>query len=697
VVFSCVILVSLLLGGCGDEPLDERAHPGPARGDVATVGGEPSRSILLVTLDTTRADVVGFEGGPAETPALDRLALEGVRFEYAYATAPMTLPSHASMMSGLYPAGHGVHENGRSVDRSMSLAAPRLRDLGYETAAFVSGFPLARQFGLARGFDHFDDAFVTTAAERTADRTTDAALAFLNASSGDQPLFVWVHYFDAHDPFEAPASFAARHPSNPYAAEVAFVDSEMSRLVEAFRSRVGERYAVVVVGDHGEGLGDHGEERHGNLLYDGVMRVPLVVAGPGISSRVVEQPASVRRVFHTVLDLAGEPSSDSLLENLDEIVLAEAMKPYLHYGWQPQVMAVTRRKIDGGWSVEKVIRSGERAEIYSLGDDRAEATDLVESRRPSPEVLARLREYPLPQSGPRKSEGPLSSEDSAKLAALGYVASSEPPTLRASAPHAREMTALFESLDRGAGLFSRERWAEAIAVYSDLAERDPNNLVVRLRLAVSNSLAGDRESAEDAFRAASEISPESFDRLRYEALHHCRFGDLERAAGMLDEILDQVKENVPALECLAEARMAVGLFPDAVEYLVRVTELRPTAVGPRLALGEAQMALGRTEVAIESFEVAEGLDRSSVAGYRLELGVLYLAAGRFAEARSALDAITEDHPDYAMVLFKRAQVAALLREPDWADRVRRALDRSTPLTRGLIEQERLFEGVDRSR
>ena len=682
----------LFVGGCGGGA-DAPEAGGDRIGGEAT--GARSRSILLVTLDTTRADVVGFEGGDAETSALDRLAVAGVRFENAYATAPMTLPSHTSMMSGLYPAGHGVHENGRAVSRSTSLAAVRLRDLGYETAAFVSGFPLARQFGLARGFDHFDDAFVTSAAERTAGETTAAALAYLQSSSGDRPLFLWLHYFDAHDPFEAPESFVRQHPENPYAAEVAYVDSEMSRAIDAFLRRVGEGdHAIVVVGDHGEGLGDHGEERHGNLLYDGVMRVPLVIAGSGIAPRAVPEPVSVRRVFQTVLSLAGEAQVESLLGPMEEIVLAEAMKPYLHYGWQPQVMAVSAREVDRRRVVEKVIRSGERAELYSLLEDRAERVDLIESRRPSQEVLARLREYPLPGNAPtRASDAPLSAEENAKLAALGYVASSEVPKLQPDAPHASEMIDLFEALDRGAGLFSRERWPEAIAVYRDLAERDPENLVVRLRLAVSNSLDGNRVAAEEAFRAAEAIDPDSLDRVRYEALHRCRFGELERAGAMLDGILDEVSENVPALECLAEARMASGHFPEAAELLESVTEMRPTAVGPRLALGHAQMALGRTEAAIESFETVERLDSQTVEGVRLELGVLYLAAGRYAEAGRTLDAIPVDHPEYPMVLFKRAQIAALLEEPDLADRVRAALEGASPLTRSLIEREQLFAGI----
>ncbi len=246
----------------------------------APVKVDPSApSILLVTLDTTRADSIGFESDAVETPALDALAARGVRFKQAFTTVPMTLPSHTSIMTGLYPSEHGIRENSRFLDEERSLLAERLRQEGYSTAAFISGYPLKRRFGLARGFDHYDDDMGKGNAERAAGPTTDQALAYLETKLRG-PVFVWVHYFDPHDPYAPPEPFASRYASAPYLGEIAYMDHELGRLIEAFERRLdGGESKIVVVGDHGEGLGDHGELFHGNLLYSGVMRVPLVVAG----------------------------------------------------------------------------------------------------------------------------------------------------------------------------------------------------------------------------------------------------------------------------------------------------------------------------------------------------------------------------------------------------------------------------------
>ncbi|MGH9381235.1 MAG: sulfatase, partial [Thermoanaerobaculia bacterium] len=300
------------------------------RGDRGAVA---KPSILLVTLDTTRADAIQPESGAVDTPVLAELAAGGVRFIQAYSTVPETLPAHASMFTGLYPAGHGVQENSRSLTEEHELLAERLAADGYRTAAFVSGAPLLRQFGLARGFHHYDDAFGGEAGERRADATTAAVLEHLEGE-GPGPLFLWVHYYDPHDPYDPPEPYRSRFADAPYLAEIAFMDQELGRLIEAFRAHVGPgEHRILVVGDHGEGLGDHGEALHGNLLYQGVMRVPLIVATNGIEPREEPRPVSIRRVFDTVAGWAQGEESPGLLSPAEEPVLAEAMRPFLQYGW----------------------------------------------------------------------------------------------------------------------------------------------------------------------------------------------------------------------------------------------------------------------------------------------------------------------------------------------------------------------------
>jgi len=380
IVQALALAGAAFLGACGKAPAPDASAARPA--------GRPS--ILLVTLDTTRADSIGPEAKGVETPAFDAVAARGVRFRQAYATAPETLPAHSSIMTGLYPAGHGVHENARFLSADHPVLAARLHDAGYRTAAFVSAFVLARRFGLARGFDLYDDDMPAGRAERTSRKTTDAALAAL-AAEPDEPLFFWVHYYDPHAPYDPPEPYRARYAAHPYLGEIAAMDAQLGRLVDAFDARAtqqGRTVAVVIAGDHGEGLGDHGESQHGNLLYQSTMHVPLVIAGPGVAPGVRDTPVSARRIFDTVLDWAGLGDARGLQrpEMPPELVLGEAMKPFLEYGWQPQTMAVA-----GG---HKAILAGGREEIYDVVSDPGETRDLHGSVSLPPDAEKALLDYP---------------------------------------------------------------------------------------------------------------------------------------------------------------------------------------------------------------------------------------------------------------------------------------------------------------
>ncbi len=359
-IVAGLLLAGLAAGGsgCGRETAQA-----PAAGEGIHA---PRPSILLVTLDTTRADSIGPDAKGITTASFNAVAARGRVFRQAYATVPETLPSHASLMTGLYPAGHGIHENARRLPDATPLLAEQLRGAGYRTAAVVASFVLAKRFGLARGFDLYDDRLPEDRQDRTAREVTDAALAALEAEA-TAPLFLWVHYWDPHHPYTPPEPFKSAHPNSPYLGEVAYMDAELGRLVEAFERRATAPTAMILVGDHGEGLGDHGESQHGNLVYESTMRVPLVMAGPGITPGAVDSPVSIRRVYHTVLDWAGLGAADSLRAGSTDVVLGEAMKPFLEYGWQPQIMAVQGR--------QKAIFAG-TTELYDVVADPREAIDL---------------------------------------------------------------------------------------------------------------------------------------------------------------------------------------------------------------------------------------------------------------------------------------------------------------------------------
>ena len=673
-----VVAVALLLAGCSRQDGAPRAQHSPDAERPA---------ILLITLDTTRADHLGIETSSVRTPHLKALAERGLYFTQAYASTPTTLASHTSMMTGLYPTDHGIRENGRRVGMQLKLLAAQLRKHGYRTAAFVSGFPLAGQFGLARGFNKYDDAFPANASERTADATTDAALKYLQqAHSAD---FLWVHYYDAHAPYEAPQAFLSQYPESPYSAELAFMDQEVGRLLSAFEARFPDRpVKILVAGDHGEGLGDHGEALHGNLLYQGTMRVPLIVAGDGIAPGSIDRAVSTRQVYDTVLEWAGVAGERSLLGSNSEPVLAEALKPYLQYGWQPQFMAV----LDG----IKMIQSGD-IEVFDVESDPGESDNLVGSIDVAPELQGALSSYSSraleEQNSQAGTQRTLSDKTVERLASLGYVGTSGRPILRKAAPNPRDMVPVFHDLDIGSGYFTRHNYAAAIEVFSRILQVDPYNLMVAMRLAVAYSVTDHKEKAQEYFERARSINPSSVDLRHYHAMHYMRYQQWDLAEPLFESVLQEMPDRLPALQGLLSINARKGNNDKVMQLLEKIVTIKEAPGAELIHLGQMRMARGDTKAAISAFERAR-----QILAYRfgqdLELGVLYLADGQYAQAALSLDKVSSSHPAYPMALFKRAQVSVLLHEADSEARVRKAWRQGDNTTRRLIANETLFRGIN---
>lgn len=672
-----VLAVALLASGCSR---DDDARP------TGLPDGERP-SILLITLDTTRADYLGTESRSVSTPNFEALADKGLYFTQAYSTTPTTLPSHTSMMTGLYPVDHGIRENGRRVGDQLELLAPRLKELGYDSAAFVSGFPLASQFGLARGFDVYDDSFVGVAEERSATRTTDAVLHYLQRENAAE--FLWVHYFDPHAPYEPPEEFMSQYPDSPYSGEVAYMDREVGRLVAAFEKRFsGQPRKILVVGDHGEGLGDHGEALHGNLLYQATMRVPLIVAGDGIAPGRIDRAVSVRQVFDTVLEWAGVEREQSLLGSSRVPVLAEALKPYLQYGWQPQFMAV----LDG----IKMIQSGD-IEVFDVRADPGETDNLAGGIDLAPELQGAISAYSsraFEENGNEaESQASLSEKTVERLASLGYVGSSGRPILRDVAPNPRDMVHIYRDLDIGSGHFTRQNYAAAIEVFSRVLEVDPHNFMAAMRLAVAHSVTNQDEQAQHFFERAKSINPSSIDLRHYHAMHYMRTRRFDLAEPLFESVLLEMPERLPALQGLVSIYARQGKEQEVMQLLERIVEIKDSPGKELVRLGQMRMARGDTQAAIRAFERA-----SETLGRRfrqdLELGVLYLADRQFSNAASSLDKVSRSHPAYPMALFKRAQVSVLLGEADSEARVRKAWRQGDSTTRRLITAEKLFRGID---
>ncbi|HEY2435191.1 MAG TPA: sulfatase-like hydrolase/transferase [Vicinamibacterales bacterium] len=613
------------------------------------------RSILLVTMDTTRFDAVG-SGRAGDNGAFKALEARGRRFTQAYAAVPETLPSHTSIMTGLYPGGHGVHQNARYVPASVPLVAEQLQRAGYRTAAFVSAFVLNRRFGLARGFNVYDDTMPAGRDERNALETTDAAIAELArplaaGAPAAQPRFVWVHYYDPHAPYDPPSGFR-RDP--PYLGEVDFMEQQLGRLLQAFEAASGPAAAEIVVADHGEGLGEHGEAEHGRLLYQATLHVPLVIVGLGVTAGEASGvPVSTRRVYDTILDLAGEPNARSLRAAAAEPVLGEAMNPFLENGWQPQVMTVAGRY--------KAILSA-RLETYDLDADPAEARDLGSSVSLPSGARKGLEDYPIPSPDAAHAPAALDAEAARRIAALGYVAGGAAPVVRKDAPRPADMIALFPVMDRAAALFGAGQYANAIPVLRQILAADPHNLDAVLRLATCYSSLGRDALAVETFRKAAAMAPDSQDVRTYLALHYARTKDWEQAVPLLEQVVKESPDRATAVDALGALKARQGL---------------------------AAMNRGDTPAALAAFEQARQLQGSAFV-HDLELGVLAMDARRFDEARAALDRALAKTPGDPMALFKRAQVSVLLKEPDSSARIAAARQKADATTRALIERERLF-------
>jgi choline-sulfatase len=670
--------LTLLVTACSQES----NAPGASAGKAKTPKAEQP-AILLVTLDTTRADHVGIETDRVATPSLNALAARGIYFSQAYSVTPTTLPSHASMLTGLYPVDHHVRENGRMLDKDLDLLPVLLKARGYVTAAFISGFPLDGQFGLSRGFDHYDDTFVSGAAERTAGATTGLAIDWLKDKTS--PFFMWVHYYDPHETYQPPEPFLSQYPDDPYLGEIAYMDQEMGRLITAFEAQFpGRPVKIIVVGDHGEGLGEHGETLHGNLLYQGTMRVPLIVAGTGIDAGISERAVSVKQVFDTVLEWSGESRAGGLLGNKAEPVLGEALKPYMQYGWQPQFMAV----MDG----IKVIRSGD-TEIYDIRTDPAESNNLDDQLEPDPALWDAIDAYStrtLADKGQQQQN--LSQEALDKLASLGYVGSSGSSKVRDDAPNPRDMVHLFHDMDLGAGLFIRKDYAGAIPVFTRLLEADPYNFMAALRLAVAYSVTDNEAQAQKMFDRARAIDPGSMDLRHYQAMHYLKNQQWDSAGPLFESVLAESPDSIRDLEGLAQVYTRQGEINKALGVLEQIVKIKDSPGLEWTRIGQLRMTLRDTKGAIRAFEAARKMLGDEFR-FHLELGMLYMADQRLKEAAESLDRVSRMHPAYAVALFKRAQVSVLLRETDRTERVRQAWLQADKTTRPMFETERLFRDI----
>lgn len=560
------VAVLLLLMCCGC------AAPAPPPAAPAE-----ARHLVLVTIDTLRADRVGAYGyARARTPHIDGLAARGILFDRAYATAPITLPSHASLMTGLYPPGHAGRHNGIRVDSSVPSIARTLSAAGFATGAFVTAFPLDRRFGLNTGFDTYSDRMPRGARgrpdnERPGREAVDEALAWLATNrAGSRRLFLWVHLFEPHAPYGRPG--AERSVADRYDDEIAASDEQVGRILEALGPDAASTI-VVVASDHGEAFGEHGEISHSLFVYDTTLRVPLVIAGPGVQARVVGSPVSLVDVAPTVLSLLKLAPFDSDGIDLSPTftgadlaprdLYAESFAPLLDFGWSP-----LRAIRAGGF---KYIEAP-RAELYDTSRDPGEQQDL--SNRDLPRV-ADLRDRVGRYSGATlEVDGgqPVDREALGRLQALGYASGSSRPSTGAR-PDPKDRRAIAARLSE---IVSGELQGPALeAALRRVLADDPANPQANLRLGYALLESNRCAAAAPFLKAAIAAKIPTADA-------HLGLGMCQTSARQLDAAAETLRAaeavepgNPVVLANLGIVLSDAGRHRDAIAPLQRALALDP--------------------------------------------------------------------------------------------------------------------------
>lgn len=504
--------------------------------------------VLLVTIDTVRADRVGCYGYPlAQTPTLDALAQVGRRYDRAYAPVPLTLPSHATMLTGLEPWNHGVRGNGEAVlEARHDTLAEIFQRAGYATGASVAAFVTSRRWGLDQGFDAYHDRLPVRAGspwrlERPAEEVVDDALAWLSTVPPDQPRFLWVHLYDAHHPWEPPERFIDPEDPRPYDGEIAYLDEQIARLLPAFDDRPA---VISVVADHGESLGEHDELEHGLFVYEVTQRVPWILVAPGVGREVVPHPTPLADVMPTLLDLAGLPvpeGIDGRVERPDDAVvgLSSWVLPG-RFGVAPHLGVVQGRY--------KLIDTPIPA-LFDVVDDPSEQHNLLPGRE---DLEAALRaRIPVGLAEP-PATSPMGGSVSAQLEALGYVAGEVSDLADLPDPSTRR------DLIRGVGDIDRLRAVgeegRANRRLKDLARAWPDVLELRLRLASGLAGEGRLEEALAVLSDARQRWPDRVDLQVRQAAALGMLGREEEAVTQLTSLGERAEGRVARPLAIAAVR-----------------------------------------------------------------------------------------------------------------------------------------------
>jgi len=625
-------------------------------------------NVILVTLDTTRADHIGcygYSGG--KTPHLDALAGRGILFEQAATSSPLTLPAHCSILTGMYPTYHGVRINGNTaLNEEQTTIAEVLSARGYQCGAFIGAFVLDGRWGLKQGFQHYDDQFDLKkykhidlgAIQRPGDQVMDAALSWLE-SQKKNPFFAWVHLYDPHTPYEPPepyrSEFGPRGLAGLYDGEIAFMDEQVGRCAAWLeKNGLDKNTILILIGDHGEGLGSHGEGTHGYFIYDYAVHVPFIAVTPFEGLRGIRVSSQVRAVdvFPTLLELSNAgPTSETQGRSLlplmfrpekkeESYAYAESMSPNLQFGWSPLHSLRTPRF--------KYIDSP-RAELYDLTQDGDELTNLYEGHldivRKMKAELERLmdetgRDAPTPQAAN------LDKETMERLSALGYIGA--PVAARKKAGQGpladpKDKLMVFQAVTAAGEMILQDKYAEAAAMVESALRDEPMIPQALLILSTCYVELGRKEEAKAKLELILKEDPESIQALVSMANILLEERKNEDVIALCKRALSLDERNSQAQMLIGEVLLGELRYGEALPYLEKAVEILPKVTRNRLTLGACLVGLKQYDRAeAELKQVIQEAPKFPLALFNL--GLLYEERGRLEEARAAYAEEVANYP-----------------------------------------------------
>ncbi len=611
-------------------------------------------NVLLITIDTVRADHLGCYGYKnIRTPAIDALAASGVRFARAYSVVPTTLPSHSTILTGTYPMLHGMHDfSGNKLNQNQPTLATIFKAHGYATAAVIGAAVLDSRFGLNNGFDLYYDNFDFSrlaetnldAMERPGNLVVDEAVKWLRLND-KKPFFLWVHLYDAHHPYTPPEPYATQYKDRLYDGEIAFVDAQIGRLVKHLSAnQLLGRTNIIVAGDHGEGLGEHGEKTHGFFVYNSTMHVPFIFKpARAAKSLVLQQPVSLVDVAPTLLASAGLQSPSpmqgkSLLGLLQPSATAEISAAYgetylprLHFNWSE-----LRALVDDRYHFIE----GPKPELYDLTADPKEVENLYAQK---PAVSAELRNRlanvirtntPSAELAEKTSLDPAMAE---RLKALGYAAVSAGSTATLSnkdLPDPKDRIQTYELISGAIEDSQHGRYDESIIKLIMAAKTEPESVPVHYLLALNYYRKQQFGEAQTQFNKVLTLSPDYSLAAFYLALSYGRTQDWDSAIRWFQRALELDPTNHQAAYNLGAAYVQKRMFPEAIAAIEKAISIYPEYAEAYRSLGELYVFQKDVDAGLSALQKAAQLDPRDPRTF-IALARVYTVKGMTAEADAA--------------------------------------------------------------